>query len=176
MDEMRNGSRGRLSTGHSPMVKEDIFCLERCRDAQGVCQIEEWVPALPNQKVFSDWRDPICRFGFDCASCQCQDCESTAARATGISAHFGNPLRKANVKPPRAGARRRTPDSKTSAITMVATAGNQSFLGYRIDKGVPGMIQCALHSVHNRPGVIHVTEFCRVVVSPQVTRATSRAT
>ena len=27
---------------------------------------------------------------------------------------------------------------------MVATAGNQSFLGYRIDKGVPGMIQCAL--------------------------------
>jgi hypothetical protein len=48
------------------MVKEDIFCLERCRDAQGVCQIEEWVPALPNQKVFSDWRDPICRFGFDC--------------------------------------------------------------------------------------------------------------
>ena len=68
------------------------------------------------------------------------------------------------------------PDCKTSAITMVATAGNQSFLGYRIDKGVPGMIQCALHSVHNRPGVIHVTEFCRVVVSPQATRATSRAT
>ena len=30
------------------------------------------------------------------------------------------------------------PDCKTSAITMVATAGNQSFLGYRIDKGVPG--------------------------------------
>jgi len=132
------------------MVKEDIFCLERCRDAQGC--VPDWrmgCPPFPTKRssLIGGIRSA------DSDSTATAKTARAAARATGISRPFWQPLRKANVKPPRAGARRRTPDSKTSAITMVATAGNQSFLGYRIDKGVPGMIQCALHSVHNRPGV-----------------------
>ena len=119
---MRDGSRARASTLHLPMVKEDIFFLPGTAARRGSVCLQLFFSSLIGQTGSGS------AFRFPSA-----DAARTAELPSSAQPVLAIPeSNKANH--PHAVH----PDCKTSAITMVATAGNQSFLGYRIDKGVPG--------------------------------------